>query len=62
MKHARHIQLQLESDRSIVKPYEKARKPRGMLLSIEEKNIELVAGATPEEIGAAKEEALSRCK
>jgi hypothetical protein len=62
MKHARHIQLTLESDRLTVIPYEKARKPRGTLLGIPEKTIELAAGATPEEIGAAMEEALSRCK
>jgi len=61
MRSAKCISLELENGRLSIVPYCK-QGSKGALGSIPEKVIELAADASPEEVGAAMEEAFTRCQ
>ncbi len=61
MSKAKYIGLELENDQVTVMPHRKLPRPKGALEGMPEKAIVLPADASAEEIGAALEEAMSRC-
>ncbi|HLN28312.1 MAG TPA: contact-dependent growth inhibition system immunity protein [Gemmataceae bacterium] len=61
MRAAKCISLELEDGRLSIVPHSKLGS-KGALESISEKTIVMPADASPEEIGAAMEEAFTRCQ
>jgi hypothetical protein len=62
MKKAKCVGLELEGDKLTIMPHRKLPRPKGALEGMPEKAIVLSADTSAEEIGAALEEAMSRCQ
>jgi hypothetical protein len=62
MKNGKCIGLELENGCLTIMPHRKFPRPKGALEGISEQAIVLSADASPEAIGSALEEAMSRCK
>jgi hypothetical protein len=62
MKKAKGVGLELEGNQLTVTPHRQIPRSKGALEGIEDQHILLPADASPDEIGAALEEAMSRCQ
>jgi hypothetical protein len=62
MKKAKCVGLELESNHLTIRPYRQIPRGKGAVEGIEGQHIVLPADASPEEVGAALEEAMSRCQ
>jgi hypothetical protein len=61
MKKAKCVGLELENNQLTFIPHRQIPQSKGSLEGIEGRDIVLPADAAPEEVGAALEEAMSRC-
>jgi hypothetical protein len=62
VKKAKCVGLELENNRLTLMPHRPMPRSKGALEGIPEQALVLPADASPEEIGAALEEAMSRCQ
>jgi hypothetical protein len=61
-KKAKCIGVAMENDQIIVTPWQKMKRYKGAFEPVPEKAIIMPANSSPEEVGAAIEEAMSRCE
>jgi hypothetical protein len=62
MKKAKAVGLELENNQLTIIPHRQMPRSKGALQGIEGQHIVLPADAPPEEVGAALEEAMTRCQ